>query len=279
MNILITGANGFLGREFVRLLQNTEHNILATTRDNLDVSDSTAVDQFFINNKIDIVLHTAFIGVKNSTENSVDTFITNLDMHRNLSNQASKFKLMFSFGSGAAFDRDEKIEDIFESQLHSRHPADFYGKAKNIIARHINKHHDNIINLRLFGCFGPLEDNTRLIMNSITQATEKQPIIIHQDKKMDFFYVNDLFKVIMFYAKNYKETLPKDLNMCYEHKTTLAEIANHIKNLTESEEGVIIKKKDFAPAYTGAGATLASLNLKLRGLEEGIREVYEFHRR
>jgi len=279
MNILLTGANGFLGREFVRLFQETEYNLLATNRNSLDVSNTAEVDRFFANNKVDIVLHTAFVGVKKSAENSLEALITNLDMHRNLCKHASKFKLMFSFGSGASFDREQPIDNICESEITNRHPADFYGLAKNIIARHIAQHNGNIINLRLFGCFGPLEENTRLIKNSITRASQKEDIIISEDKTMDFFYVDDLFRVIRFYIHNHSEELPKDVNMTYEEKYTLLDIGKQIKNLTHSNINVILKKKAQAPPYTGRGTTLASLDLETTGLERGIREVYEFHRR
>ena len=279
MNILITGAQGFLGREFVRLFQNTKHNLMATNRTNLDVSNKLEVEQFFINNKVDVVLHTAFVGVKNNTNNSSEALMINLDMYRNLSSHASNFKLMFSFGSGAAFDRELDIEGISEFQIRNRYPIDFYGRAKNIVARHIVQHRDNIINLRLFGCFGPLEERTRLIKNSINRALKSEPIIIHQDKKMDFFYIDDLFKVIMFYIDNYKEDLPRDINMSYEEKFKLSDIAEHIKNLTDKDIDVIINKESLGAPYTGDPKRLQSLGINLKGLKQGINETYHYHRK
>jgi GDP-L-fucose synthase len=273
MNILITGANGFLGREFERLLQNTEHALYPTNRNILDVSDRQAVDEFFKNNKIDIVLHTAFVGVKNNIKNSEKHMIENLLMHKNIARHSPDYRLMFSFGSGAAFDRKKKIDSISESELSFRYPLDYYGMAKNTIARDIIEHNGNIINLRLFGCFGPLEQDTRLIKNSINRAVKNKSITIHQDKKMDFFYVDDLLKVIMFCADNHKEDLPKDINMSYREKLKLSEIGAQINNLTGRPVGVIINNKTIGAPYTGDPSLLQSLGIDLNGLEIGIENM------
>ena len=107
---------------------------------------------------------------------------------------------------------------------------------------------------------------------------DNKPIIVHQDKKMDFFYIEDLFKVITFYINNHSQELPKDINMTYLEKYTLSEIATQIKSLTDSPNDVMIKNKTPSTSYTGSGQKLADLHLPLLGLEKGIRKVYEHYR-
>ena len=149
--------------------------------------------------------------------------------------------------------------------------------AKNIIARHIREYTDNVVNLRLFGCFGPLEERSRFISSALSQSMQNEPIIVHQDKKMDFFYIDDLFRVIMFYIENGLH-LPRDVNMCYREKYTLKQIAKEINNLTGAQSGVIINNKNSAIPYAGSGETLSSLQIPLVGLREGIKNTYEYHR-
>jgi len=272
MNILITGAAGFLGSELSRLLDDTDHTIHATARKELDVSNKLMVDTFFKDHSIDIVLHTAFKGVRNSGEGSRNNMLVNLDMYKNLVSHRDKFKLMFSFCSGAAYDRREKIENIEESEIFHRRPSDFYGRAKNIIARHIIEINDNIINLRLFGCFGPLEEPSRLVKQSLRNIEEGKSLLVYQDKKMDFFYVSDILRVVMFYIKNFNSDLPKDLNLCYADKLLLSDVTHKIIKLTSTVEDVIVVKTEFAPPYTGNGKQLASLNIELQGLDAGLQE-------
>jgi len=272
MNILITGANGFLGGEFARLLKNTNHTIYATTRQELNVSDKIQVEDFFENHSIDVVLHTAFKDVRHSTDGIRENMILNIDMHKNLAAHRSRFKLMFSFCSGAAYDRREKIENIKEKEILHRHPADFYGMAKNIIARHILETDDNIINLRLFGCFGPLEESSRLIKQSLRNIDEGKSPLIYQDKKMDFFYVEDILRVVMFYAQHDVRDLPKDINLCYLNKVFLSDIAREIIKLTGYSEDVIVIKNDYAAPYTGSGLQLSDMGIELQGLNAGLED-------
>lgn len=278
MNVLITGANGFLGREMCRLFEDSEHTLIATNRQSLDVSKREQVRDFFKQNSIDVVLHTAFLGARSPNECTAEQMDLNLEMYKNLVSHSDQYKMMFSFGSGAAYDRRADINGVTEDELLTRHPEDFYGMAKNIIARHIREYTDNVVNLRLFGCFGPLEEKSRFISSALSRSMQNEPIIVHQDKKMDFFYIEDLFRVIMFYIEE-SPGLPMDVNMCYKEKYTLRQIAAEINNLTGAQSGVIINNKNIAIPYTGSGETLSSLQIPLVGLKEGIRSTHEYHSR
>jgi GDP-L-fucose synthase len=277
MNILITGTNGFVGRELVDFFSTTEHTILSTCRKTLDVANEKQVDDFFQENKIDVVVHAAIKGGSRAGEDTFSDFCQNLIMFKNLSKHADKFKMMINFGSGAEFDRRYDISCSKENKLYDSYPLDYYGYSKNIIAREIHKI-GNIVNMRLFGCFGISENPERFIRSAFLNIRDNKPIIVHQDKKMDFFYIEDLFKVITFYINNHSQELPKDINMTYLEKYTLSEIATQIKSLTDSPNDVMIKNKTLSTSYTGSGQKLADLHLPLLGLEKGIRKVYEHYR-
>ena len=45
-----------------------------------------------------------------------------------------------------------------------------------------------------------------------------QPFEIHQDKYMDYFYAQDVGKVIEYLANNLDKGLKKDYNLCYDKK-------------------------------------------------------------
>ena len=273
MNILVTGCNGFIGREFLSYFKYSNHDLYLTNRNNLDVLDENEVDNFFKNNKIDIVVHAAVKGGRRNQKESYKDFLCNMKMYDNLSNHADDFKIMFHFGSGAEYDLRKEIDKLKEEEIYDRYPVDFYGFSKKLIAKKIRKHDGNIINLRLFGCFGALEDSDRMIKSSIRKILNNEPVIIHQNKKMDFFYVKDLFKVLEYYIENYNHQLPKDMNMCYTDKITLFEVAKIIYSLTDRVPNVIINNTGIGNSYTGDNTRLKGLHIDLRGLKKGIEEV------
>jgi UDP-glucose 4-epimerase len=62
MNILVTGAAGYIGSHIVRLLQNTNHSLITTDYkiDGIDLSTNyDELNLLFVNNNIDAVIHTA----------------------------------------------------------------------------------------------------------------------------------------------------------------------------------------------------------------------------
>jgi len=269
MNILITGANGFLGKEFESHFSKTSHNITAAPRQVLDLTNAEDVSAFFAGRKFDIVLHAAVKG-----DNSFASLRANLSMFHNLKAHADKYKWMFSFGSGAEFDRYSNVELAHEEAIYGCIPTDYYGLAKNLIAREIILYNKNIINLRLFGCFGTMENSTRFIKNSLARQRDNLPVFITQDRKMDFFYVKDLIKVVEFLMTK-KQTQYVDYNMCYAEKTSLTAVASILNNLTKAPTGVIVEKPGYAYTYTGASDRLEGLGLDLIGLDAGIRQVVE----
>jgi UDP-glucose 4-epimerase len=62
MNILVTGAAGYIGSHIVRLLKHTKHNVIVTDYkiDGIDLANNyDELSLLITNNKIDIVIHTA----------------------------------------------------------------------------------------------------------------------------------------------------------------------------------------------------------------------------
>ena len=187
-----------------------------------------------------------------------------------------KYSLLLNFGSGAEFDRKNGVVETKGIHRGDYVPGDFYGAAKNVIARQIQELDDNVINMRLFGCFGKYETDQRFIKNSINNINKGKPLEIHQNKKMDFISAEDTCRVIDYYIKNHKYIkLPTDINLCYGKKNMLIDVANQICNLMNVEKNVIIKQEDTAPEYTGCAEKLEKLNIKLDGFDIGLQRMIE----
>jgi len=276
MKVLLTGCNGFIGTEFSEYFKNSNYEIYSMSRRTLDVSVAKQVDDFFNNNVIDVVVHAAVEGGARETPSTLDDLISNLAMFSNLRKHSDKYKMMINLCSGAAFDRRKNISRFKEEEIEFCYPEDYYGLSKNVIAKEICYEESNLVNFRLFGCFGAREKNTRLIKNCINNLMNNDPMIIHQDREMDFFYVKDLFVVMKYYIENFNNLLPKDVNMSYQQKMSLFDIVDFLKKTLNKEKvGTIMQSPVRGLSYSGSGERLKALRLNLVGLEAGIVEVCE----
>ena len=288
MKILITGAHGFLGSSLVsyferfnsfayqnpQLYPHTHLEIIPLSRKELNLIDKNQVDRFFESNKIDIVLNTSALGGKRKIIDKQDIVYDNILMFENLARHNDKFKFMINFGTGAELDREQGFDNVSEGEVVNRLPLDYYGFSKNIIAKRIIDLNTNIHNFRIFNVFSELETSDRFIKSNILNYNKKEPMVIHQNKYFDFFWMHDIIQVIYYYIQNYNEHLPKTLNMVYKDKKTLYDVASFINTLGSHNVPIDITDSNLGSAYTGDSNQIDLLGINFIGLETGIREVY-----
>lgn len=272
MKILITGGNGFLARELASYFTSNSHNVIITNRNSLDPTNYENTKAFFKHVEVDALVHTAVIGGKRGHLESMQDIIDNLTMFNNLQSFSHKYKIMFNFGSGAEFDRRKNISKAEEPNIFNSLPADYYGLSKNLISRDIVQKCDNAYNLRLFGCFGVNEEPQRLFKATYDRFINGEDAVLHQNKWMDYFYAQDVGRVIEHIVENNSDDIPKDINLCYEQKHKLSDYINKIKNLMNVNLGVIIQDDTYAYSYDGNAQRLKSLNIDLYGLDKGLQE-------
>jgi len=249
MNILITGGNGYIATS---LKENLKYNITSITRNNFDLIDSNLTNNWFSKNKYDIVIHTAIVGGSRMKIDSDDTVNQNIKMIYNLYQNRMAFSKLISFGSGA---------ELFN-------PNTLYGLSKRAIAEIVNAT-KNWYNLRIFGVFDHNELETRFIKGNILRYIKKEPMIIHSDKIMDFYYMKDLISLVDSYIKN--KTFQKTVNCSYNQKYTLTNICNFINSLDNHKVPVIIENQKHLEFYCDSAH---DLNINEIGLQQGIIDTY-----
>ena len=287
VKILITGAHGFLGSSLVSYFERfnllayqnpqlyPQHlEIIPLSRKELDLTNKDQVNEFFKSNKVDIVLNTSALGGKRKIIDLKDIVYDNILMFENLARHNDKFKFMINFGTGAELDREQGFNSVSEGEVINRLPLDYYGFSKNIIAKRIIDLNTNIHNFRIFNVFSELETSDRFIKSNILNYNKKEPIIIHQNKYFDFFWMHDIIQVIYYYIQNYSKKLPKTLNMVYKDKKTLLDVASFINTLGPYKVPINILNDNLDSAYTGDSNQIDSLEINFLGLKQGIKEVY-----
>jgi len=275
MKILVTGKSGFLARSIKHSFLSKKYNTVFVGREDLSLLNKDQVKTLLSENKFDIIFHTAVSGGKRNDIDTSETLDTNLRMFLNLAELKNKDCKLINFCSGAAFDRRREINCAKEEEISSRTPDDYYGLSKNIIANYINNFDKTFINLRIFGCFGKLENDNRFIKNSINNLKNNKNITIFKNKYMDFIYIEDLINILDYFVVNNSHY--KDYNIVYKEKITLYDIAKKItSNLHLDESRIDILEPGLDSPYTGSSERIYTLVKNLNyNIDFGISSMIE----
>jgi len=265
--ILITGCNGFVARNLTRHL--SDYELVLTNKNNLDLLNQNQVKNFFKNNFFNVVIHTATSGGSRLKEDGPQDFFENCLMHQNILDNSCSFDKYISFGSGAELDRRYNIDTTVD--LKCAYPIDPYGMSKNLIAKS-GFYYPNFNNIRIFNVFNYDELPTRMIKANILNYINNQPITIHQDKWMDFFFMDDLCEVVKFVIGS--DSKQKNINCCYETKYKLSMVAKIINQLSNHRVDIIIQNEESGLSYFG-DYNLQLFDVQLTGLENGIVDTYK----
>ena len=267
MKILITGGNGNIAKMIRNNLLSNDYEITNLSRTDLNVLDFEEIKKYLSENSFDALVHTAILGGRRTKEENGDVTHKNLVMFENLLYFADKFKMIINFDSAAIYDRSTDILNRKEEDLYTI-PTDYYGFSKyNIFKRSL--HHKNVYNFRIFNIFHVNEEPDRFIKSCFLAKKNNTHVTIFEDKFFDFVYENDFVKIVKFYFDNVDSqiNLQKTINICYEKKYKLSDIANII--LEDHSKINIIKNNSMN--YSGNGTLLKSLNIDLLGLENSLK--------
>jgi GDP-L-fucose synthase len=276
MNILITGSKGLIGKELSKQLhERYGYNIYEINRENCDLLDYDSVYSFFTNNNVayDLVLHTAIKGGRRTKEDENMIVYENLLMLYNLLSFQNYYQCIISFGSGAELDRRYDINP----KARNRYPIDPYGLSKSIIDK-LTIAEPKLCNFRIYNCFGINEQEGIMIRSNIEKYINKENIVIHQNRKMDFFYIDDLVSLINFFIDS--NNIPKTFDCCYKQKTTLLDIANIINNLSDYKVEIILeedRQQNINSSNKDYYGQFVDTHIDYIGLEQGIKIMYDHY--
>ncbi|MDO8610248.1 MAG: NAD-dependent epimerase/dehydratase family protein [bacterium] len=278
MNILITGGNGFIGRNIIEFFA-SKYKLFSPSHTELDLLDTNSVDQFFGKNIIDVVIHCANVGGKRNDDKNINILNTNLRIFSNLLKNQTKFGKMIYFGSGAEYDKSRDIANIKESDFGNNIPVDDYGLYKYICSKLI-ENTNNIYCLRLFGVYGKYEDiSVRLISNLISNYILKQPLTINQDCLFEYLYIDDFVKILEFFIHNSPKERFYNVGTGVQYR--LLDLASIVNRLGDYSTPIIVKNPGMNKEYTSNCDKLKSIipNLTYTPIETGINDLYQFYLR
>jgi UDP-glucose 4-epimerase len=278
MDILITGASGFIGKNVLQRLKD-KHDVYAPDSKELDLLDQETVQKLIVNSGFDLVIHAAtWNATANSTKDTDNVLENNLNMFTNLQSCNAHYTRMFSLGSGAEHNRLNSIPLMKEEFIGTQIPTDQYGLSKHTINRVISKS-SNIVNLRLFGVYGPHEDwEIRFISNAICKTLQNLDITIRQDVCFDYLYIDDFLDILeLFIAK--KELNFREYNICTGKSISLSSLGKIILEQMLSSQNIVIAEEGYGLEYSGNNNRLLDeFRFEFSSHDESVKKLIAHYR-
>lgn len=223
MKVLVTGANGFLGKFVAQKLIEDEHTVITTdihsfyfghaetqsarqTYHSIDLTNS--FDRVIpLIADVDVVVHlAAIVGIQNQIATAFRMYETNIVVSGNIIRACSDLNkyLIFSstseiFGKNSKSPWDEYSESEFGNTSENRWA---YGMGKALIEELIFGMAESGVlsaaSIRFFNLYGPRQSEMYLIPRWIKSAIEEVPIEIYGSglQELSFTYVEDAAQFI-----------------------------------------------------------------------------------
>jgi len=275
--ILLTGGSGFIGKNIIEQL-GASYDFSFPTHAELDLQDQAAVERYVKGNDFDVVIHAANIGGTRKTANMKGVMETNLECFMNIAHCSEHYGKMIQLGSGAEYGKSQPIVRVQEADFGKRVPQDEYGRYKYECSKYI-ENAENIVCLRLFGCFGKYEDyETRFISNAICKSLYDLPITIsNKNVVFSYLYVDDFARIVERFMRH--ECAHKFYNAVPDGTTDLLTIANTVKMISGKNLPVVVKNPGMGNEYSGDNSRLKEEMPEFRftSLDEGIKNLYEWY--
>lgn len=277
--ILLTGGSGFIGRNILESFLIEKHDICHPSRQELNLTDSDSVKNYFKDKSFDIVLHSATKPGHRNAKDTKDLFSLNTGMFENLINHKDRYGKFINLGSGAIYDTSTNITDVKEENIFKNICKDEHGFCKYVVAKKIEQL-ENFIDLNIFGIFGKYEDwQIRFISNAVCKTLFDLPITLRQNRRFSYLFIDDLMPILEFFIDN--DVKYKSYNIVPDEKIELLEIAGLVKKISSKNIEIKVAKDGYGLDYTGDNSRLKTefTNVQFTDFEKSISSLYEYYKK
>jgi dTDP-4-dehydrorhamnose reductase len=202
MKILITGANGALGREMTGLLHTNGIEYLATDKENLDITDFKKTYASLMDYRPDIVFHFAAISNVDRCEKIPETALrVNALASLGLAVIASKIGARLVYMS-TNFVFDGKNANGPYGEYDEPNPINTYGKTKLLGENYVKSTCSSCYIVRTSWLFGRYSRN--FISRFLNNREKPAQLDVVCDRFASFTYTPDLAQALLFLVKSDK---------------------------------------------------------------------------
>lgn len=193
LKILVTGSNGQLGSDLLEELSHMPLKVIATTKDDFDITNATQTKQFLFATKPDIIIHcAAYTAVDQAEEEQQTCYSVNVEGTKNIAQGAQEInaKLVY-ISTDYVFDGSGDTPHLTTNTIN---PLNYYGHTKAAgekIVRDSIPRHFIIRTSWVYGIHGHNFVNTM-----ISLAKTKNKIQVVDDQVGSPTYTKDLARFI-----------------------------------------------------------------------------------
>jgi dTDP-4-dehydrorhamnose reductase len=194
MKVLITGANGQLGQEVVKIFKKN-YSVVPTDSDSLDITDAAVVNRVFSREKPDWVIHcAAWTNVDAAAENPKEAIKVNSEGTKNICQAAKKIGSKVVYISTNEVFKGEKQTPYTEED--KTNPINPYGESKSQGEKYCQDiMADKCVIARSSWLYGPAS-KTNFPNKIINRAKEQGFLKVVDDEVATPTYTRDLAKGI-----------------------------------------------------------------------------------
>jgi UDP-glucose 4-epimerase len=276
VKVLMTGASGFIGQSLADYLR-SYHEVAAPSRSELNLLNEEEVAHYLRHNQFDVIVHAATVRASRRLGSPPNLLEQNCRMFFNLVHDQDAFGKLFFLSSGAVYDRRHAGPHIAEECFDSHVPADDYGFSKYICARFIASA-GNLVELRLFGVFGPREDwQIRFLSNACCRAVCDLPIVIRRNVNFDYMDVSDLAIIVDRLMQG--EPRHPAYNACSGRVFDLVTLAEKVVRASGKTLPIQVEHRGLGPEYSGDNRRLLEEmpGFRFRDLDDSIGALYRWY--
>jgi UDP-2-acetamido-2,6-beta-L-arabino-hexul-4-ose reductase len=228
-NILITGSNGFVGKNLIQYLtNNNEINILTFTRDN------TLNDLENLIKKSDFIFHLAGEVRPDSSEDDFNK--SNAILTKSIVDILEKL--------------GKKIPILLASTIHAKLLKNEYGKSKRVSEKTIEEYSiNNKIQCSIYRLPHVFGEGCKANYNSVISTWIYNSInnldvnVFDRSIEMHYVYVQDIVKEFLENLKTNNSKLYKEPKYIYD--TTLGEVVDYINEFKETSNELVEFDNEF----------------------------------
>ena len=301
MSVLLTGASGMVGRNFLEHHEACNFEILAPSGSGLNLLDYATVKEYLINFKPDIVIHAAgkVGGIQANIREPVRFLLENLDMGRNLVWAAHEtgIKKLINIGSSCMYPRNApnplKEDMILHGELEPTNEG--YALAKIAVARlceyivreNPEYQYKTLIPCNLYGRWDKFDPSNSHLVPAIIKKVHDAIIANGKEvgiwssgtARREFMYAGDMADCLVHAIRNFN-SLPLSMNVGLGYDYTIDEYyritaevigfkGKFVHDLSKPE-GMRQKLVDVSRLKSFGWQAKTSL-------EEGIEKTYKFY--
>lgn len=201
MRYLVTGVKGQLGYDIVReLMGRGEHDVIATDKETLDITDKNAVNKFITENKPDVIFHcAAWTQVDKAEEMEKNVYQVNVEGTKNITDAAKTVNArLFYISTDYVFDGTKEIPYEVED---TPNPMNVYGKTKFQGEEEARRYEKSFI-VRISWVFGI--NGSNFIKTMLKLSDTKTELNVVNDQIGSPTYTVDLAKLLVDMSKTEK---------------------------------------------------------------------------